>query len=152
MDDALVARWLDGDANASTAVRNAIRSTAERVLSHPALAPVVGPQAAAELADDDRRRDLTSRLAQEVMRRRAANAAQVKALAIMAASRHAVESMQAAWPKTGESHLPAQITVSMALSPGGLAPKMREAAESHLRDCKRCADAIKVVDRIVRTQ
>jgi len=152
MDDALVARWLDGDSNASTAVRNAIRSTAERVLSHPALAPVVSPQAAAELSDDDRRRDLTSRLAQEVMRRRAANASQVKALAIMAASRHAVDAMQAAWPKSGESHLPAQVTVSMALSPAGLAAPMREAAAGHLEECKRCADAIKVVDRIVRTQ
>jgi hypothetical protein len=152
MDDALVARWRDGDAKASTAIRNAIRSTAERVLSHPALDGVLGPQAAMELQDDDRRRDLTARLAQEVMRRQAANAAQVKALAIMAASRHAVEAMQSAWPKTDDAHLPAQVTVSMALAPGGLAPRVREAAERHLEGCKRCAGAIHVVDRIVRTQ
>lgn len=152
MDDALVARWRDGDANASTAIRNAIRSTAERVLSHPALDGVVGPQAAMELADDDRRRELTARLAQAVMRRPATNAAQVKALAIMAASRHAVEAMQTAWPKTEDAHLPPQVAVSMALSPAGLAARVREAAERHLSDCKRCGDAIHVVDRIVRTQ
>lgn len=152
MDDALVARWRDGDAKASTAIRNAIRSTAERVLSHPALDGVVGPQAASELSDDGRRRELTARLAKDVMRRQAANAAQVKALAIMAASRHAVEAMQSAWPKTDDGHLPAQVTVSMALSPAGLAPRVREAAERHLENCKRCRDAIHVVDRIVRTQ
>ena len=152
MDDVLVARWRDGDAKASTAIRNGIRSIAERVLSHPALDGVVGPQAAAELADDGRRRELTARLAKDVMRRQAANAAQIKALAIMAASRHVVEALQSGWPKTDEAHLPPQVTVSMALSAAGLAPRVREAAERHLANCKRCADAIHVVDRIVRTQ
>ena len=132
MDDALVARWRAGDAKASTAVRNAIRSTAERVLSHPALDGAVGPQAAAELEDDDRRRDVTARLAQDVMRRKASNAAQVKALAIMAASRHAVEAMQSAWPKTdgappATGHgLDGALCWSGAAGPGGSGTSSRD--------------------------
>lgn len=152
MDDALVARWRDGDAKATTAVRNATRSIAERVLSHPALADVVGPQALMRLQSDERRRDLTAEIAAEVMKRRADNAAQLTAMSLMVAGRYAVEFMQEGWPKTDEAHLPPQVAVTLALAPNGVAPRVKEAAERHLASCKRCSDAIRVVDRIVKTQ
>jgi hypothetical protein len=152
MDDALVARWRDGDAKATTAVRNATRSIAERVLSHPALADALGPQALMRLQSDERRRDITAEIAAEVMKRRADNAAQLTAMSLLVAGRYAVEAMHEGWPKTDEAHVPAQIAVSLALAPNGIAPRVKEAAERHLAGCKRCSDAIRVVDRIVKTQ
>jgi hypothetical protein len=152
MDDALVSRWRDGDAKATTAVRNGVRTIAERVLSHSGLSGVVGPQAAARLQSGDQRRELTADVAREVMARRGDNAAQVTAMTLMVAGRHAVESMQEGWPKSDESHLPAQVSVTLALAPHGVAPRIKEAADRHLESCRRCVEALRVIERIVRTQ
>jgi hypothetical protein len=151
MDDALIERWKAGDANATTAVKNAIRSIAERVLSHSSLGPLLGPTSRARFRSDERRREATATIAQEVMKRPPANAAQLKAAALMASCRLAVEGTQEGRPNTGEAHLPPPVAVTLALAPHSLQGRMREAADKHLSNCGACREDIRVVDGIVRT-
>jgi hypothetical protein len=151
MDDALIERWKAGDANATTAVKNAIRSIAERVLSHSSLGPLLGPTSRARFRSDERRREATAAIAQEVMKRPPASAAQLKAAALMASCRLAIEGTQEGRPNTGEAHLPPPVAVTLALAPHSLQGRMREAADKHLSNCGACREDIRLVDGIVRT-
>jgi hypothetical protein len=151
MDDLLIDRWRAGETNATTAVRNAIRSVAERVLSHRALHTCLGPQARARLRNNEQRREVTAGIAAEIMRKPGQNANQVKAAAMMAACRVAVEGMQEGRAPAEDAHLPPPLAVTFALAPASVHPRMREAAERHLGHCGPCREDIRVVDSIVRS-
>lgn len=152
MDDALVERWKSGDASAATAVRNAVRSWAERVLGHPALLGALGPGSRARVGNEEERREVTARIAAEVMRRDAGGANQVKALALMAAGRLAIEALQEGRPAhpSGGRHVPPPIAVAMVLYPDGVNERVRTAIERHLEECPACREDLRVMDRIVR--
>lgn len=152
MDDALVERWKGGDATAATAVRNAVRSWAERVLGHPALLGALGPGARNRMGNEEQRRETTARIAADVMRRAPASANQTKALSLMAAGRLAIESLQDGRPAhpSGGRHLPPPIAVAMVLYPEGVNPRVREALEKHLGECPACREDLRIMDSIVR--
>jgi glutaredoxin len=149
MNDELMQRWRDGDAKAATAVRNAVRSVAERVLSHPALLAAAGPTSSARLRRDDLRRELTAQIAKEVLSRRADNATQLTAMALMVAGRHAVTALQENHPPTNDAHLPPPVAVTLALAPGGLVGRVREAADRHLEHCPHCKNDLRLLERVV---
>lgn len=151
MDDALVARWRDGESAATTAVRNAVRTTAERVLSNPALRHAEGSGGRALIDNEERRRELTGAVAKEVMSRKADTAAAVTAAALMVSARVAVEAIRVGRPRTGTGHFPAPATISIALSPESLPAANREAAERHLAECHACADDCRLVREVVRS-
>ena len=152
MDDALVERWQGGDATAATAVRNAVRSWAERVLGHPALIGALGPGTRAPVASEEARREVTARIAAEVMQRGPGSANQVKALALMSAGRLAIESLQEGRPAHagGGRHVPPPIAVAMVLYPDGVNERVRSAIEKHLEECPACREDLRIMDRIVR--
>jgi len=150
MDDALVQAWRGGDPRATTAVRNGIRSIAERVLAHPHLLAHVGPQASARLENDEKRREITAAIAVEVMRRRIDDGASVLAHALSVAGRHAVQALQEGRARTGDAHLPPPVLVTMALAPDGIAGPQREAFARHLGACAHCAEDITTIQRIVQ--
>jgi hypothetical protein len=153
MDDALVERWRGGDANATTAVRNSVRSVAERVLGHSALISEAGPKWKARLRDEDQRRELTVTIAKEVMSRKAESAAALTASALMAACRQAVEALREGRTVSAEiTHLPPPVLVTGALAPDSIAPRMREALDKHVSVCPACAADMRVLERIVHTQ
>jgi hypothetical protein len=150
MDDALVQRWRDGDPTAATAVRNAVRSVAERVLGHPALHAALGPAPRARLRNEEQRRETTARIAGEVMRRGADAANELKVLALMSAGRLGVEALQEGRPEhEGERHLPPPLAVALVLYPDGVNPKMRAALDKHLEACPACREDLRILDRIV---
>lgn len=149
MDDALIQQWRDGDARATTAVRNTVRSTAERMLGHPLLIQSAGPSAAARLRREERRREITGEVAQEVMARKVSSAAQLSAMTLMVAGRHAIVALQEAHPPAEDAHLPAQVAVTYALAPSGLMPRVREAAARHLERCPHCAADQRTIQRLV---
>ena len=153
MDDALVERWASGDPIARTALRNAIRSTAERVLGHPAFQKAIGPEGRGKYASEDKRRELTGAIAEQVMRQRPATAGQVKAVALMMAGRLAVEALQSGRPaaKDGSRHLPPAIVMQLTLVPDSMNPRLKEASERHLEVCAQCREDLRTMDRIVRT-
>ncbi len=152
MNDDLIHRWRSGEPTATTAVRNGVRSIAERVLGHPMLVQSVGPAAAAQLGREDRRRELTSEVAREVMSRRVDSAAQLTAMALVVAGRHAVEALQKAHPPIEGAHLPPQVAVTLALAPGGLVGGVRDAAERHLAECSHCVEDLRLIARIAAAQ
>ena len=150
MDDAMVLRWRDGDPTAATAVRNAVRSVAERVLGHPALHAALGPAPRARLRNEELRRETTAKIAVEVMRRGADAANELKVLALMSAGRLAVEALQEGRPEhEGERHLPPPLAVALVLYPDGVNPKMRGALDKHLEACPACREDLRIFDRIV---
>ena len=149
MDNELIQRWRDGDVKATTAVRNSVRSMAERVLSHSAVLAGAGPSAGARLRRPEKRRELTAEIAQEVMRRRVDNAAQLSAMSLMVAGRHAIAALQESHPQGDDAHLPPQVAVTYALAPNGLMPRVREAAERHLERCRYCAADLRILARVV---
>lgn len=152
MDDALVQRWVDGDRIARTSLRNAIRSTAERVLGHPAFLGALGPEGRGRFASEDKRRELTGSIADQVMRQKPASAGQVKALSLMTAGRLAVEALQEGRPAVaGERHVPPAIVMQWTLVPDSINPRMKAAAEAHLKECSGCREDLRTMDRIVRT-
>ncbi|HCH64859.1 MAG TPA: hypothetical protein DFR83_18785 [Deltaproteobacteria bacterium] len=153
MDDALVVRWASGDPSARTALRNAIRSTAERVLGHPAFLKAIGPEVRGKYASEDKRRELTGAIADQVMRQRPATAGQVKVVALMTAGRIAVEALQTGRAKAsdGSRHLPPAIVMQWTIVPDTLNPRLKEAAEKHLAICAQCREDLRTMDRIVRT-
>jgi hypothetical protein len=150
VDDLLVERWRKGDPTAATAVRNAIRSVGERVLADRALRAALGPVARNRLRQEEQRREITATIAAEVMRRPGETANQVKAAALMAACRVAVEGMQEGRAASADAHLPPPLAVTFALAPGSVVPRMREAAERHLGSCGACREDVRIVDAIVR--
>lgn len=152
MDDGLVQRWAEGDATARTALRNAIRSIAERVLGHPAFLGALGPELRDRFGQEDRRRELTGGIAEQVMRHKLAGAGQVKALALMTAGRLAVEALQEGRPSpNGERHVPPAVIMTLTLVPDSANPRMRAAAEKHLESCSACREDLRMMDRVVRT-
>lgn len=151
MDDALVARWKQGEPAAGTAVRNALRTTAERVLSNPALRGAEGHGGRALVEDEERRREITAKVAREVMARGGDSAATLTALALMTAARHAVEAMRVGRPLAGSAHLPPPAVVTMALTPEAIAASSREAYERHLGSCSVCAEDSRLVREVVRS-
>lgn len=151
MDDALVARWRDGESAATTAVRNAVRTTAERVLSNPALRQAEGAGGRALVDDEERRRELTGAVAKEVMARKPDSAATVTATALMVAARVAVEAIRVGRPLMETGHLSPPVAVSIALSPESLPTANREAAERHLAECHACSDDCRLVREVVRS-
>lgn len=152
MDDALVQRWADGDRIARTALRNAIRSMAERVLGHPAFLGSLGPEGRGRFKAEDKRRELTGSIADQVMRQKPTTAGQVKALSLMTAGRLAVEALQAGRPAVaGGRHVPPAIVMQWTLVPDSLNPRMKAASESHLEGCSGCREDLRTMDRIVRT-
>jgi len=152
MDDALVQRWADGDRIARTALRNAIRSMAERVLGHPAFLGALGPEARGRFTAEDKRRELTGPIADQVMRQKPGTAGQVKALSLMTAGRLAVEALQEGRPAAaGGRHVPPAIVMQWTLVPDSLNPRMKAASESHLESCSGCREDLRTMDRIVRT-
>lgn len=152
MDDELVQRWRDGDATAATAVRNSIRSWAERVLGHPALLSTLGPGTRARFANEANRREDTARIAVDVMRRDIPSANQAKAMTLMAAGREAVDALQDGRPAhpEGGRHAPPPIVVAMVLYPDGVNPRIREAIDKHFEECPACREDVRVMDRIIR--
>lgn len=153
MDDALVERWAGGDPIARTALRNAIRSTAERVLGHPAFLKALGPEVRGQFSSEDRRRETTGAIADQVMRQKLASAGQVKAMALMTAGRLAVESLQdgRAASSDGGRHVPPAIVMQWTLVPSSVNPRLKEASEKHLEGCSSCREDLRTMDRIVRT-
>jgi len=153
MDDTLVERWAKGDPAARTALRNAIRSIAERVLGHPAFQSALGPEARGRFSAEDKRRELTGALAEQVMRQRPISAGQVKALALMNAGRLAVEALQEgrAKPADGGRHVPPAVVMQLTLVPDSVNPRIREASERHIEGCSACREDLRMMDRIVRT-
>jgi glutaredoxin len=153
MDDALVERWASGDPIARTALRNAIRSTAERVLGHPAFQNALEREARGRFASEDKRRELTGAIAEQVMRQRPVSAGQVKAVALMTAGRLAVEALQEgrAVAQDGSRHLPPAIVMQWTLVPESVNPRIKEASERHLESCSHCREDLRTLDRIVRT-
>jgi hypothetical protein len=153
MDDALVERWASGDPIARTALRNAIRSTAERVLGHPAFLKAIGPEERGKYASEDKRRELTAAIADQVMRQSPATSGQVKAVALMTAGRLAVEALQNGRPvaQDGSRHLPPAIVMQLTLVPDSVNPRLKEAADRHLSGCAQCREDLRTMDRIVRT-
>jgi hypothetical protein len=153
MDDTLVERWTKGDPIARTALRNAIRSIAERVLGHPAFQSALGPEARGKFSAEAKRRELTGALADQVMRQRPISAGQVKALALMNAGRLAVEALQEGRAKAadGGSHVPPAVVMQLTLVPDSVNPRIKEAAERHIERCSACREDLRMMDRIVRT-
>ena len=151
MDDALVARWRDGDSTATTAVRNHVRTHAERVLSHPALRAAEGSGGRSLQRNDERRRELTSTIAREVMQRPVSSAAQLDAMSLMAAARHAVDVVREGRTISPGAHLPSHTVVTVSLAPGGLPPAARSAAERHIGECGACAADSRMVGALVRS-
>lgn len=153
MDDALVDRWRSGDPVARTALRNSIRSIAERVLGHPAFQTSLGPEARGKFSSEDKRRELTGAIAEQVMRQQAASAGQVKAIALMTSGRLVVEALQEgrARPVDGSSHVPPAIVMQWTLVPESVNPRIKEASERHLEGCAACREDLRLMDRIVRT-
>lgn len=151
MDDAIVARWRAGESSATTAVRNAVRTVAERVLSNPALRHAEGAGGRALVDDEEKRRELTGAVAKEVMARPVDSAATVTATALMVSARVAVEAIRVGRPRMGTGHLSAPITISVALSPESLPTANRDAAERHLSECHACSDDCRLVREIVRS-
>lgn len=151
MDDALVARWRQGEGAAATAVRNALRTTAERVLSNPALLAAEGHGARALLENEERRRELTAAVAKEVMARGGDSAATLSALTLMSAARHAVEAIRHGRPMAGSAHLPPATAVAMALTPEVLPDAQREAYGRHLESCSACHEDCRLVKEAVRS-
>ena len=94
MDDALVARWREGDPTATTAVRNGIRTVAERMLGHTTLRGVTSTKARKVAEDEGQRREVTADIAREVMVRGGATAADVTAITIMVTARKLVELLR----------------------------------------------------------
>lgn len=152
MDDELVERWRRGDAAAATALRNAVRTIAERMLSHPSLGRSLSPEWRERLGDEDQRREITARIAMHVLRQPVGDAAALTAAAVMASGRLAVEALREGRLVGGTAHLPPPVAVSMALAPEGVATVIRQAAERHLAECAACAEDIRVVRTITRAQ
>lgn len=148
MDDALIQEWRGGQPHATTAVRNAVRSTAERVLGHPLLLQHAGPRTLARLRSEEERREATQAVATEVMSRRVTTAAQLSAMSRMVAARVAVEALQESHPPGEAAHLPAPVAVSHALAPDGLLPRVRDAAARHLERCSHCANDQRILKAI----
>lgn len=153
MDDALVERWGAGDPVARTALRNAIRSMAERVLGHPAFQNALRPEARSRFGAEDKRRELTGAIAEQVMRQRPVSAGQVKAVALMTAGRLVVEALQEGRAKAadGSGHIPPAIVMQLTLVPDSVNPRIREASEKHIENCAACREDLRMMDRIVRT-
>ena len=151
MDDALLNRWKQGEPQATTAVRNAIRTVAERVLSNPALRNAEGTGGRALVSDEERRRELTSAVAKEVMERGGDSANTVTALALMVSARHVIEALRVGRPLAGTAHLPPPVAVSCALAPASMAAAQRDASNRHLESCKSCADDVRLVREVVRS-
>ncbi len=150
MDDGLVARWREGDPTATTAVRNGIRTVAERMLGHPTLRAVTSTKARRVAEDEGQRREVTADIAREVMVRGGATAADVTAITIMVTARKLVELLRFERPFTGETHLPPQVAVSYALAPESLPKPSQEAAQKHTDECPGCAEDVKIVGSVVR--
>ena len=150
MDDALIDRWKQGEPAATTAVRNALRTVAERVLSNPALRNAEGTGGRRLVEDEERRRELTANVAKEVMARGGDSAATLSAIALMTASRHAVEAVRVGRPLAGSAHLPPPVAVAMALTPEAMNPAQRDAMTRHLETCSACSDDCRLVREIVR--
>lgn len=132
---------------ATTAVRNSVRTVAERVLSSPGVRggrPLVG--------DDAKRRELTALIATEVMTRRANSAAQLTALSLMVTARHAVEVVRAGRPAGGAAHLPPQMVVSISLAAEGLPPAVRSAYQQHVEGCSACTEDVRIVAAAAKVQ
>lgn len=151
MDDALVARWKQGEGAAATAVRNALRTTAERVLSNPALRAAEGNGGRILVENEERRREMTATVAREVMARGGDDAATLNALALMSSARHAVEAMRSGRPMAGSAHLPPPIAVAISLTPEALPAAQREAYQRHLETCSSCAEDCRLVKEVVRS-
>ncbi len=151
MDDALVERWKQGEGAAATAVRNALRTTAERVLSNPALRAAEGTGGRILVDNEERRRELTATIAKEVMSRGGDSAATLNALTLMSSARHAVEAMRSGRPMAGSAHLPPPIAVALALTPEALPAAQREAYQRHIESCSSCAEDCRLVREIVRS-
>jgi len=150
MDDALVARWREGDPTATTAVRNGIRTVAERMLGHTTLRGVTSTKARKVAEDEGQRREVTADIAREVMVRGGATAADVTAITIMVTARKLVELLRFERPFTGETHLPPQVAVSYALAPDSLPKPSQEAAQKHTDECTGCAEDVRIVGAVVR--
>jgi hypothetical protein len=150
MDDALVARWREGDPTATTAVRNGIRTVAERMLGHATLRGVTSTKARKVAEDEGQRREVTADIAREVMVRGGATAADVTAITIMVTARKLVELLRFERPFTGETHLPPQVAVSYALAPDSLPKPSQEAAQKHTDECTGCAEDVRIVGAVVR--
>ena len=150
MDDALVARWREGDPTATTAVRNGIRTVAERMLGHTTLRGVASTKARKVAEDEGQRREVTADIAREVMVRGGATAADVTAITIMVTARKLVELLRFERPFTGETHLPPQVAVSYALAPDSLPKPSQEAAQKHTDECTGCAEDVRIVGAVVR--
>jgi hypothetical protein len=150
MDDALVARWREGDSTATTAVRNGIRTVAERMLGHSTLRGVTSAKARKVAEDEGQRREVTADIAREVMVRGGATAADVTAITIMVTARKLVELLRFERPFTGETHLPPQVAVSYALAPESLPKPSQDAAQKHTDECSGCAEDVRIVGAVVR--
>jgi hypothetical protein len=150
MDDGLVARWREGDPTATTAVRNGIRTVAERMLAHSTLRGVTSTKARRVAEDEGQRREVTADIAREVMVRGGATAADVTAITIMVTARKLVELLRFERPFTGETHLPPQVAVSYALAPESLPKPSQEAAQKHTDECPGCAEDVRIVGAVVR--
>lgn len=151
MDDALIARWKQGEPAAATAVRNALRTVAERVLSNPALRTAEGTGGRRLVEDEEKRREITATVAKEVMARGGDSAATLNAIALMTAARHAVEAVRVGRPLAGSAHLPPPVAVAMALTPEALPAAQRDAMNRHLEGCSVCADDCRLVREVVRS-
>lgn len=151
MDDALVARWKQGEGAAATAVRNALRTSAERVLSNPALRAAEGSGGRILVENEERRRELTAAVAKEVMAHGGDSAATLTALTLMSAARHAVVAMRVGRPMAGSAHLPPPVAVGLALTPEAMPQAQRDAYQRHLESCSGCSEDCRLVREIVRS-
>lgn len=151
MDDALVARWKQGEGAAATAVRNALRTMAERVLSNPALRAAEGNGGRVLVENEERRRELTAAVAKEVMAHSTESAATLTALTLMSAARHAVQAMRVGRPMAGSAHLPPPVAVTLALTPESIPAAQRDAYQRHLESCSGCSEDCRLVREIVRS-
>lgn len=125
---------------------------AERVLGHPAFLGALGPETRSRFSVEDKRRELTAQIAEQVMRQKPATSGQVKAMALMTAGRMAVEALQEARPTLdGTRHLPPAVVMTWTLNPGSVPERIREASEKHLQECAGCREDLRTMDRIIRT-
>lgn len=152
MDAELFNRWKGGDTAAATAVRNALRTTAERVLGSPALRLSEAPALRQVSRDDNRRRELTASVAKEAMDRGASSPEQLMVMAMLVAARRIVEMARDGHPHAPGAHLPSPVAVSMALAPETLPANVRDSSVKHLETCSTCTEEVRLARAAVSEQ
>lgn len=152
MDAELFNRWKGGDTAAATAVRNALRTTAERVLGSPALRLSEAPGLRLMSRDESRRRELTAQVAKEAMERGATSVEQLTVMAMLVAARRIVELAREGHPHAPGAHLPSPVAVSMALSPDTLPANVRDSSARHLETCSTCTEEVRLARAAVQEQ